>query len=93
MEAKESVKDALIKCAVGLSASEVVEEFSADGDGRLKLVKRKVTKREVPPDIKAVKMLMDGECVTEASDEELAAERERLMALLKEDKSEAKDTE
>ncbi|MGN0805812.1 MAG: hypothetical protein ACI4MC_02130 [Candidatus Coproplasma sp.] len=84
MEAKESVKDALLKCAVGLSASEIVEEFSADNGGELKLVKRKVTRREVPPDIKAVKMLMDGEGATEVSDEELMAERERLMALLKE---------
>ncbi|MGN1373315.1 MAG: hypothetical protein ACI4VK_04635 [Candidatus Coproplasma sp.] len=87
MQSKESVKDALLKCAVGLSASEIVEEFSADNAGELKLVKRKVTRREVPPDIKAVKMLMDGECSSEVSDEELMQERERLMALLKEDNS------
>lgn len=87
MQSKESVKDALIKCAVGLSASEVVEEFSADNAGELKLVKRKVTRREVPPDIKAVKMLMDGEGTSELSDEELKEERERLIALLKEDNS------
>ncbi len=85
METRESVKDALIKCAVGLSASEVVEEFSADGDGELKLVKRKVTKRDVPPDIKAVKMLIDGENLNGLSDDELAAEREKLIKLLKED--------
>lgn len=86
METNESVKDALIRCAVGLSASEVVEEFSADGDGELKLVKRKVTRREVPPDIKAVKMLMDGEGVTDVSEEELQAERGKLIAALKEAK-------
>ncbi|MGN0807324.1 MAG: hypothetical protein ACI4MN_02625 [Candidatus Coproplasma sp.] len=85
MEARESVKDALLKCAVGLNASEIVEEFSADSQGELKLVKRKVTRREVPPDIKAVKMLMDGESVAEVSDEELEAERERLITLLKEE--------
>lgn len=85
MEETESVKNALIKCAVGLSASEVVEEFSADADGQLKLVKRKVTKRDVPPDIKAVKMLIDGENLNGLSDEELTAERERLIKLLKED--------
>ncbi len=85
METRESVKDALIKCAVGLSASEVVEEFSADGDGELKLVKRKVTKRDVPPDIKAVKMLIDGENLNGLSDDELAEEREKLIKLLKED--------
>ena len=85
MQSKESVKDALLKCAVGLSASEIVEEFSADNAGELKLVKRKVTRREVPPDIKAVKMLMDGEGTAEVSDEELKEEREKLIALLKED--------
>lgn len=87
MLTNESVKDALVRCAVGLSASEVVEEFSADSEGELKLVKRKVTKREVPPDIKAVKMLMDGEGVTEVSDEELEAEKQRLTALLTEVKN------
>jgi len=85
LEEKESVKNALIKCAVGLSASEVVEEFSVDGGGELKLVKRKVTRRDVPPDIKAVKMLMDGEDFTGVSDEELYAEREKLVNSLKEE--------
>lgn len=86
MEKSESVKNALVRCAVGLSASEVVEEFSADGDGELKLVKRKVTRRDIPPDIKAVKMLMDGEDISQVPDEELVAERNRLMEMLKDDK-------
>ncbi len=70
-----------MKCATGLSASEVVEEF-AMVDGELTLVKKKVTKREVPPDIKAVKMLLEER--GEASDEELEAERMRLLSLLDE---------
>lgn len=82
MENRESVKDALTKCAVGMNASEVVEEFAAV-DGELKLVKKKVTRRDIPPDIKAVKLLMDsGE--TALSDEELMAEREKLLKDLKE---------
>lgn len=84
MENRESVKDALKKCAVGLSASEVVEEFTME-DGELKLVKRKVTKRDIPPDIKAVKMLLEGEDFSRATDEELLAEREKLLKILKED--------
>lgn len=86
MEKSDSVKEALVRCAVGLSASEVVEEFSADGDGQLKLVKRKVTKRDIPPDLKAVKMLIDGEDVSQITDEELIAERQKLTDMLKEDK-------
>lgn len=83
MERRESVKEALTKCAVGLSASEVIEEFAVD-NGELKLVKKKVTKREIPPDIKAVKMLLDSESAVGATDEELAAERENLIKMLKE---------
>ena len=83
MEKRESVKEALAKCAVGLSASETIEEFAVE-DGELKLVKKKVTRREIPPDIKAVKMLLDCESTVGATDEELAAERENLIKMLKE---------
>ncbi len=52
-------------------------------DGELTLVKRKVTKKDIPPDIKAMKMLMgDGE--NELSDEELEAEKQKLLQKLKE---------
>ncbi|HIQ65657.1 MAG TPA: hypothetical protein IAB25_01185 [Candidatus Coproplasma stercoravium] len=81
----EGLKKALIKCAVGFDTSEVVEEYAVDGDG-LKLVKRKVTKRDVPPDIKAVKMLLDGEAdAREMSDEELEERRKKLIEMLKEE--------
>ncbi len=83
MENRENVKDALTKCAVGLSASEVTEEFTVE-DGELKLVKKKVTRRDIPPDIKAVKMLLECGGVQSASDGELAAEREKLLKMLKE---------
>lgn len=83
-ETGNDIKSALIKCAVGLSASETVEEFAVDGDGELKLVKRKVTKRDIPPDIKAVKMLLDER--GEPTDEELEREREGLLKLLNEEK-------
>lgn len=79
-----SVKQALKRCAVGFETGEVVEEFTVE-NGELKLVKKKVTRRDIPPDIKAVKMLLDGENVSGLSDEELEKERERLMAILKED--------
>lgn len=79
----EGVKDALVKCAVGFDTSEVVEEYAVD-DGELRLVKRKVTKRDVPPDIKAVKMLLDGETdIGAMSDEELEERKSKLMAMLK----------
>lgn len=70
-----------MKCATGLCASETVEEFAVE-DGELKLVKKKVTRREIPPDIKAVKMLLESD--GEPSDEELEAEKKKLLDLLKE---------
>lgn len=54
-------------------------------DGVQRLVKKKITKREFPPDLKAVKLLLDGG--DEAfSDEELEAEKKRLIEMLKENK-------
>ncbi|MDE5722120.1 MAG: hypothetical protein K2K28_03565 [Clostridia bacterium] len=80
---EEEIKTALKKCAVGFGTSEVVEEFSVE-DGELKLIKKKVTRRDVPPDIKAVKLLMDGG-TEQLSDEELEAEMQRLTKLLEEE--------
>ena len=79
---EEEIKGALKKCAVGFGTSEVVEEFCVE-DGELKLVKKKVTKRDIPPDIKAVKLLMDGSGTDNLTDEELEAEKSRLLEMLK----------
>ncbi|MCD8308408.1 MAG: hypothetical protein LUD19_01040 [Clostridia bacterium] len=85
MKDDEGLKGALLKCAVGFDTSEVVEEYTVD-NGEMKLVKRKVTKRDVPPDIKAVKLILDGEADVHAmSDEELLKQREKLIAILKEE--------
>ena len=53
----------------------------------MKLVKRKVTKKNVPPDLSAIRILLEGSGGAETmSDEELEAERARLLALLSERK-------
>lgn len=74
---------ALKRCAVGFGTSEVVEEFSVE-NGELKLVKKKVTKRDIPPDIKAVKMLLDESGLDVMSDSELEEEKQKLLNYLKE---------
>lgn len=79
----EEILDALKKCAVGLSAGEVVEEYGVE-DGELKLIKKKVTRRDVPPDIKAVKMLLEEDGCAALSDEQLEKQREELALMLKE---------
>ena len=77
--------DALKRKALGYNADEVVEEY-ASVDGRLELIKRKVTTKHVPPDLSALKMFIDEDVksVYEMSDDELHEERERLMKELKE---------
>ncbi len=75
-----SLGEALMKVATGYSVEEVTEEY-AEVDGEMKLLKRKETKKDVPPDLKAVQILLSGQesDLTKLSDEELLAEKERLL--------------
>ena len=81
---EDKIGEALLKVALGYQVAEVTEEY-AEVDGKLKLTKRKKTKKDVPPDLKAVQLLLAGEGeggIGELSDEELESEKARLMALL-----------
>ena len=80
---KDKIADALLKVALGFQVAEVTEEY-AEVDGALKLTKRKRTKKDVPPDLKAVQMLLgeNGGGIENMSDEELLAEKKRLLAAL-----------
>lgn len=86
MESKkeEKIGEALLKVALGYQLAEVTEEY-AEVDGALKLTKRKKTKKDVPPDLKAVQMLLGnggGEDYLGWTDEELQREKERLLRVL-----------
>ncbi len=85
------LEDALLKVALGYQLAEVTEEY-AEVNGELKLTKRKKTKKDVPPDLKAVQMLLEGngEEYGALTDEELEREKERLLAALKEEKTAVK---
>lgn len=87
MEKKEEkIGEALMKVALGYQLAEVTEEY-AEVDGEMKLTKRKKTKKDVAPDLKAVQLLLaaDGEGdITKLSDAELEVERQRLLAALQE---------
>jgi len=86
---EDKIKQALLKKALGYSASETIEEFSVDEEGNQKLSKKKVTKKHYSPDISAVKVLLERyyktyeERVLSMSDEELQSEKLRLETLLK----------
>ncbi len=85
VDLKQDLKEVLIKKALGYDVKEVVEEYSSDGDGEVKLSKKKVTTKYVPPDMTALKILLDEnqKDTTQMTDEELYEEKIRLLYLLK----------
>lgn len=93
MDEEDKIKKALLKKALGYSASETIEEYSLE-EGEEVLVKKKVTKKHFAPDVSAVKILLERyyktyqERLSLMSDEELELEEKRLLQLLKEDKDE-----
>ena len=76
-----------MKVALGCSVEEVTEEYGVS-DGQLTLVKRRETRKDIPPDLKAVRLLMEGQDFSAMSDAELEKERKRLIARLKEEQDE-----
>ena len=84
---EEKIGEALLKVALGYQVAEVTEEY-AEVDGKLKLTKRKKTKKDIPPDLKAVQLLLANEeegNLGDLSDEDLEAEKARLLTLLQKD--------
>jgi hypothetical protein len=82
----ERAERALIKKALGYTAQETVEEYAFKEDGEISLSKKKVTKKKVPPDVSALKILLESksQSLNDMSDEELEQEKIRLLKLLKE---------
>ena len=94
-ETQQQIKQALIKKAVGFSHDEVIEEYSIDENGDKKLVKKKITKKFSPPDIPAIKILLDNfndtQDLEEMTDQQLQQEKLRLLKELEKIKKEKKD--
>lgn len=81
----EKIRKALLKRALGYNTLETVVEYSGDGED-CTVVRKKVTKKNVPPDISAAKLLLeDGQTdgYSMMTDEQLEAEKLRLLSLLK----------
>ncbi len=78
---QEDLKSALLKKALGFSCDEVVEEYSFDEQGKSILSKRKVTKKFNPPDLNALKVLMEErqDDFSNMTDGQLLAEKTRLL--------------
>lgn len=84
---EDKIIDAVRKVALGYSLEEVTEEYGVE-NGELKLVKRRETRKDVPPDLKAVKILIGEKDYSLLSDEELEEEKNRLLAQLQEENHE-----
>ena len=79
----EGIRRALYRRAVGFEADEVTEEYSFN-EGEEGLLKRRVVKKQVPPDVAAAKLYVEAQKpLTELTDEELEREKDRLLHLLK----------
>ena len=55
----DRVREAVLKVALGFRVEEVTEEYDAR-EGELRLVKRRETHKDIPPDLKAAKLLLEG---------------------------------
>ncbi|MBQ6979858.1 MAG: hypothetical protein IJQ07_04370 [Clostridia bacterium] len=86
------INSALIKKALGFDAKEVVEEYALNDEGEVKLSKKKITTKCVPPDVSALKMLLERDCPLSAlSDEELETEKTRLLEILRQSEKKNKE--
>lgn len=67
-----------------IKETEVTEEY-AEVNGELRLLKRKKTKKDIPPDLKAVQLLLESRekrDISLLSDEELEEEKQKILKLL-----------
>ena len=82
---EEKLNDVLMRVAKGCRIEEVTEEY-AEVDGQMRLTKRKEIRRDIPPDLKAVQMLLGSGYaeIGQMSDEQLEEERKRLLLSLQE---------
>lgn len=89
----KEIQEALKKRATGYETTEITEEYSSSDEGEIRMVKRKIVSKNVPPDVSAVKLLFDndsGDDILNMTDEELEQEKLRLLnVLLKESKNDS----
>ena len=79
---EKEIINAITRKAIGYVTEERVDEYALV-DGDVKPVKRKITRKEVPADVSAAKLLADlsqeNDDLASMSEEELEAERIRLI--------------
>lgn len=84
----EKLAKSLLKKAMGYTVDEIIEEY-VNEENQLKLIKKKVTKKHIPPDISAARALLekcfnsDFENLKEMSDEELNKMKQQILLEIK----------
>lgn len=78
MSDRDKLLAALRRKAFGYTYDERTAEFDAEGNE----TKNKITTKEVPPDLSAIKLLLELRGEEEPSEEELEAEKARIIELL-----------
>ncbi len=82
------LKKLAYKKAKGYTVKEVTEEYSVNADGEMTLVKRRVSTKPIPPDLAALRYLLDNENASDnyssMTDQQLQDEKTRLLNLLME---------
>ncbi|MDE5756559.1 MAG: hypothetical protein K2I23_05655 [Clostridia bacterium] len=79
----DNVDDAILRKAVGYDVQEIVEEYSGENE----LLKRKVSSKHIPPDMSAIKTILEikgqENDLAKMSDEELEQLKTKLLGQLK----------
>lgn len=88
----EEILNALKQRAIGYKTNEIIEEYSLDENANERLIKKKVTIKNVPPDISAAKVLLEfenslDEDLSKLSNQELDEKINEIIAKLKENEN------
>ena len=82
--------------ATGYDFTEVTEEYGENKDGELKVLKKKVVTKNLPPGVSALKLLIDIEGeeddVLKMTTEELIAEKEKNLRRIGGERGESNKT-
>ena len=87
---QKKIIKSLEKKARGYELQEVLEEYVLDDDN-LKLSKKKVSTKQIPPDTMAIKVLLELDSLQQddnlerLTDDELLKEKEKLLSYLKDE--------
>jgi len=91
---KKQIDKALLKKAVGYSVKENCVEYVIDEEGNKKPVREKCQTKYYPPDLSALKAYLEWKgtdgALESMTDEELEAEKQRLLGELSDQKTDQK---